>query len=262
MPTRTLASAVAGGEAAIDPRLTALEAKPAPNLTITPAASTVTLDIAGATGDMLPAATTSNAGVMTAADKTKLNGIEAGAQVNPSSAQVVSMIDDELGSEAWLAPAGDPYEHPNHSGDVTSVGDGVTTIANGAVTPTKMSNAAKDFSIVVQINGDGATIPTGVVPGDFSAPFSFAITGWTLLADQSGSAVVDIWKNTYANYPPVSGNKITASAPPTISSTTKATSSTLTGWTTTIAAGDILRFNVNSAATIQALTLVLNCRRT
>ena len=32
------------------------------------------------------------------------------------------------------------YSHPNHSGDVTSVGDGATTIANSAVTNAKMAN--------------------------------------------------------------------------------------------------------------------------
>ena len=34
------------------------------------------------------------------------------------------------------------YNHPNHSGDVTSIGDGATTIAARAVTNTKMANMA------------------------------------------------------------------------------------------------------------------------
>ena len=34
------------------------------------------------------------------------------------------------------------YTHPNHSGDVTSVGDGATTIANDAVTNAKLANMA------------------------------------------------------------------------------------------------------------------------
>ena len=36
----------------------------------------------------------------------------------------------------------DVYTHPNHSGDVTSVGDGATTIANDAVTNAKLANMA------------------------------------------------------------------------------------------------------------------------
>ena len=42
---------------------------------------------------------------------------------------------------------GDPYVHPNHSGDVTSVADGAQTIANGAVTLAKMANMATDSFI-------------------------------------------------------------------------------------------------------------------
>ena len=34
------------------------------------------------------------------------------------------------------------YTHPNHTGDVTSVGDGATTISNNAVTTVKILNEA------------------------------------------------------------------------------------------------------------------------
>ena len=40
--------------------------------------------------------------------------------------------------------AGGSYTHPNHTGDVTSVGDGATTIAAAAVTLAKMANLAQD----------------------------------------------------------------------------------------------------------------------
>ncbi len=56
------------------------------------------------------------------------------------------------------------------------------------------------------------------------------------------------------------GDKITASAPPTISSATHSTDSTLTGWTTTFNDGDVFRFNVDSATTIQRVTLSLRVR--
>ena len=83
-----------------------------------------------------------------------------------------------------------------------------------------------------------------------------------MLADQSGSAVVDIWKDSYANYPPTDADTITAAAVPTISAATKSQDSTLTGWTTSITAGDILGFNVDSAATIERLTLILKVKKT
>jgi hypothetical protein len=61
-------------------------------------------------------ATTGAAGSMSSADKTKLDGI---------------------------ATSANNYTHPNHSGDVTSSGDGATTIANDAVTNAKLANMAQ-----------------------------------------------------------------------------------------------------------------------
>jgi hypothetical protein len=112
-----------------------------------------------------------------------------------------------------------------------------------------------------QVFNDGAALTTGI-KGDVVIPFNATITEWSLLADQSGSVVVDIWKDTYGNYPPTSGDSITASAKPSISSGNKGQSSTLTGWTTAIAAGDILRFNVDSVSTIQRLSINLKVSRT
>jgi hypothetical protein len=106
------------------------------------------------------------------------------------------------------------------------------------------------------IDGGGSAIATGI-KGDLEIPFACTINQVTLLADQSGSIVVDIWKDTYANYPPTGADSITASAKPTISSAAKSQDATLTGWTTSIAAGDVLRFNVDSATTIQRCTVSL-----
>jgi len=111
------------------------------------------------------------------------------------------------------------------------------------------------------IDGGGAAITTGV-KGDIMVPFACTITKATLLADTSGSIVVDIWKDGYSSYPPTGGDSITASAKPTISAATKAQNSTLTGWTTSISAGDTLRFNVDSASTITRVTVILDVTKT
>ena len=113
-----------------------------------------------------------------------------------------------------------------------------------------------EAAIEFVIDGGGLVITTGV-KGDVQVPFACTITAATLLADQSGSIVVDIWTDTNANYPPTVADSITAAAKPTLSATTKSTDSTLTGWTKSIAVGDILRFNVDSATTIQRVTVVL-----
>lgn len=101
---------------------------------------------------------------------------------------------------------------------------------------------------------------------DVIVPHDGTITGWTLLADVVGQATVDIWKTTYAAYSagshPVVGDAITGSAKPSMSGAEKATSTTLTGWTTSVSAGDILRFHLDLAATITRLVLVVAYDRT
>jgi hypothetical protein len=110
---------------------------------------------------------------------------------------------------------------------------------------------------VFVIDGAGEAITTGI-KGDVMVPFAATVDRVTLLADQSGSAVIDIWKTTLADYPPASADSITGSSKPSLSSAAKMQDTTLSGWTTSIAAGDVLRFNVVSAATITRLSVILS----
>lgn len=135
------------------------------------------------------------------------------------------------------------------------ISTGVSGLGTGVATMLASATGAT-VCITFIIDGGGSTITTGI-KGDLEIPFACTITRATMLADQSGSIVVDIWKDTYANYPPTDADSITASAPPTISSTTKSQNSTLTGWTTSISAGDTLRFNVDSITTITRVALSL-----
>jgi len=93
-------------------------------------------------------------------------------------------------------------------------------------------------------------------------PFACTIERVTLLADQSGSIVIDIWKDTYTNFPPDNADSITASAPPTITTAVKSSDITLTDWTVVITAGDILAFNVDSITTIERVTVALKVTKT
>lgn len=121
----------------------------------------------------------------------------------------------------------------------------------------ELSANQRHRSIDIPFFNAGAALTTGI-KRDYQVPFACTIRKVTLLADQSGSVVVDIWKDTFANFPPVVGDSITAAAKPTISAALKAENSTLTGWITAIAAGDILRFNIDSVATITRLELSLD----
>lgn len=114
--------------------------------------------------------------------------------------------------------------------------------------------------IVFVIDGGTSALTTGVKL-DLQIPFACTITEWSVLLDQSGSIVFDLWKDALANYPPTVADTITAAAKPTVSAATHASSSTLTGWTTWIIAGDTLRLNVDSVATATRATLTLFATR-
>jgi hypothetical protein len=115
--------------------------------------------------------------------------------------------------------------------------------------------------IVCTIDGGGSAITTGEKAW-IRIPYNAAITGHELTADQTGSIVIDIWKDTYTNYPPTDADSITASAPPTLSSAQKAQDNVLTGWTTAISAGDYLKFNVDSVATVTKISLNIQVNKT
>lgn len=125
----------------------------------------------------------------------------------------------------------------------------------------RISDNSRIRAISYVIDGGGATITTGNKRG-LRIPYACTITNWSIGLDQSGSIVVDIWKDTQANYPPTVGDTITASAKPTVTTATNATSGTLTGWTTAIAAGDYLFFNVDSVTTAQYATIMLQVTQT
>jgi hypothetical protein len=112
----------------------------------------------------------------------------------------------------------------------------------------------------ITVDGGGAAISTGV-KGYAQIPYGCTITGWTLLADQSGSLTFDLWKDVYDNYPPTVADTITAAAKPLISAAAKNTSTSVSTWAKTITAGDVIGFNVDSAATVQRVHLLLKCTK-
>lgn len=97
---------------------------------------------------------------------------------------------------------------------------------------------------------------------DIVVPFPAVITAVRLMGDQTGSVVVDIWKDSFASYPPTLADSITGSAKPTISAALKSVDTTLAGWTTTLAAGDVLRFVIDSVSTFTRLTVAIEAVKT
>ena len=106
------------------------------------------------------------------------------------------------------------------------------------------------------MGSDGTVLTTGEKMWG-RAVNSFTIGTAEVTAQPSGSCVIDIWKDSYANFPPTVADTITASAKPTISAADQSQDNTLTGWTTTVTAGDYLMPNVDSCSTVERLTVCL-----
>jgi hypothetical protein len=147
----------------------------------------------------------------------------------------------------WLLESA-PMGASGPTGAQGSVGATGAQGAQGAATTTR--------DLIMSIDGGGSAIAANTTVW-FQVNYACTIQSWTLLADQSGSVTLDVWRDSYSNFPPTVADTITASAKPSISSATKNTSSTLTGWTASISAGDILKINVDSCTTIQRVVLIL-----
>lgn len=133
-----------------------------------------------------------------------------------------------------------------------SSGTSGTSGINGATGPA--GSSAGSFGIT--IDGGGSAITTGL-KGYVQVPYSGTITGWTLLADQTGSIVIDVWKDTFANFPPTITDTIAGSEKPTLSSQQINEDNALSTWTTSVSADDIIAFNVDSASTLTRVNLAI-----
>ena len=140
------------------------------NLSTTTAATTVTIVSSDGTNASIPAATTSVAGVMTGADKTKLNGIASGAQVNVATnlSKTTSTTDVTINSSTGTNIA---------IGAASTTVAGVMTkalydnvIANNAKVSNVTTNlgytASATNGVVTSSDGTNATLPLVVAAGN------------------------------------------------------------------------------------------------
>lgn len=127
---------------------------------------------------------------------------------------------------------------------VTVSGDSTMTSA-GVMTNTKINNKTLTLAYGCAV-GDpaGSALATGVLCY-VVVPLAGTITGWDIVVD-AGTGTIDVWKIATGTAKPTVTNTITASALPAISTGTAIHSTTLTSWTTSVAANDILGFNYST----------------
>ena len=164
-----------------------------------------------------------------------------------------------LSSDIYFKDISDPTKQLSFNLDGNTT-DKATTLAFHSATDETIDiyNSVNKDRIVASIDGGGSAITTGV-KSRVTIPFNCTITDYQIIVDTSSTTTVDIWKSSYADYDggathPVDADSITASAPVAITAATKAQDATLTGWTTALAKGDVLFFNVdanNNATKVQ-----------
>lgn len=96
---------------------------------------------------------------------------------------------------------------------------------------------------------------------DLELPFAGLIREVRLLADATVNVVLDLWKSSYASFPPTVADSICGGSKPTLAAAVKYQNTTLSGWTTAFNEGDIIRVNVDSASVATRLLLGLRLER-
>jgi hypothetical protein len=110
-------------------------------------------------------------------------------------------------------------------------------------------------AINLVLSGGGEVLELGPV-GRIVIDEACVIGGWTLIADQVGSLVMDVRRATPGAFP-VFGS-IAGLNKPTLANSQRAVSSSLAGWSVTaLAAGDMLEFAVETVALITGATVAL-----
>ena len=104
------------------------------------------------------------------------------------------------------------------------------------------------------------TIPQGFIgtgyKGEIVVPYACTIKGWYLSSKDgiSGTGlVVDVWKKN--NAIPTAADSITGTEKPTLSSQQVNSDTNLSTWTTTVNAGDVIAYNIDSINGISQFTL-------
>jgi hypothetical protein len=193
----------------------------------------------------------------TAPARTVLDDASVGAMLTTLGGQP---LDTDLTAIAALTSAANKVPYATGSGtwavaDFSAAGRAVVDDADAAAQRVTLGLSTR--AVAILIDGGGAVVPTGVYPAHIQWRTAATITAWRLLADQVGNIVVDVWSDTYANYPPTVADTITGSEKPTLTAQLTNQDGSLTTWTTAVAAGDIWRFNVSSASTLTWVTLLI-----
>lgn len=198
--------------------------------------------ITGLQGDVIAG----GSGLVTA--KLSHTGVASGSYTNPNIT---------IGADGRIYSISSAVSSSGSGGTGGSVTNIVLT--GGTIEGIGASSGTVEFMSAFGITIDGASsVPSTGSWGFIQVPYPATITGWTVLADQPGSAVVQVKKCTFAQFP--TNSDITGGSPPTLSGTQAAQNSSLP-WVTAVAGGDIFEFLLTSVSSVTRLTVTIQALR-
>lgn len=204
-------------------------------------------------------------------DATKIQSVAVGT--GAPSADNLLTFDDVSGT--WRPEAASGHNHDlTYSTLVHShLADGVPTFV-GTFSSLVHSHVAGDIptfvnTFAVKNFADGIAFGFGTGTSVVSVgetllipiPFACTIQNFITVADTAGTVNINILKTSANSMPHGAGDSIVASVPPTLTNSVVNVNATLTGWTTAIAANDVLKASMTSCDSANLVTVTLGVVR-
>lgn len=148
--------------------------------------------------------------------------------------------------------------HGNASGAPTFSAVSLSADVTGTLAASSLPSNTKVRSFGTTFGDTGGSALTSGSVVYFTIPYTCTISAWNATVD-AGTVTFDIWKIATGTAIPTVTNTITASALPAISTGTALHSTTLTGWTTSVSANDIVGIQLKTVATAKYAELDVEC---
>lgn len=196
-----------------------------------------------------------------AALDTKLESVVAGTGVSVDNTDPLNPVVSASGAAPdWGDIGGTLSDQTDLQGALDTKLESVVAGAGVSVDNTDPLNpvvsAGGTGTLEVTFDAGTGALANGAL-GDLVIPYAGTITEWVLIGNAPGTASVSVWVDTLANFPPTGADDITGANPPALSASQTAADSTLTGWTTAVSAGQIMRFTLGSPSGLSRLTLTI-----
>ena len=120
-------------------------------------------------------------------------------------------------------------------------------VSVGGALSTGGAEGVNEDSFGIVVDGAGTAITTGS-KGTRYIPYNCTITGWSIQGTPSGSCIFDVKR---------SGTSLAGSEKPTLSGASSNQDLALSTWTTSLSAGDVVEFVVDSASTVTRATVTI-----